>query len=53
MLGLVVEEPGGQVVLGVKGVTGETVVDELSERLFAVDELGSEGDGFGCVESSV
>lgn len=53
MLSFVVEEPGREVVFRIEGVAGETVVYELGEGLFAVNELSGEGDGFGCDESSV
>jgi len=53
VLGLVVEEPVRKIVLGVEGVSSETVVDELSEGLLSVDELGGEGDSLSGVETSI
>jgi hypothetical protein len=53
VLGLVVEEPRGKIVLGVEGVPAETVIDELVHRLLPVDELRGERDSLGGEETTV
>jgi hypothetical protein len=50
---LVVEEPRGQVVLRVKRVPVEAVVNELRYGLLAVDELRSERDRLSGDETAV
>ena len=52
MLGLVVEEPGGEAVFGVQGIAVEAFVDEVRAGLFAVDELLCDGNGFYSCKTS-